>query len=155
MIDKNANYVKYFLEILKEFDESTVLNPDLSGIDTPSLNVEELKIDKKPLDEFCQKNSVNESVLFLAGTGLALNKFNFSSKNLIFHENDIIFTTYFENRKISGEAVGSIEVIAVIEHNVALGHVVLDDISSLKAGRDVALVAADIVQRVGVVVRNQ
>ena len=44
MIDKNVNYIKYFLEIIKEFDESTVLNPDLNGIETPNLNTDELKI---------------------------------------------------------------------------------------------------------------
>lgn len=64
MIDKNINYVKYFLRIIKEFDESTVLNPDLNGKETPSLNTEELNINKDALVDFCQKNSINESSLF-------------------------------------------------------------------------------------------
>ena len=46
MIDKNVNYIKYFLEIIKEFDESTVLNTDLNGIETPNLVTEEFKINK-------------------------------------------------------------------------------------------------------------
>ena len=35
MIDKNVNYIKYFLNLIKDFDESTILNPDLNGIETP------------------------------------------------------------------------------------------------------------------------
>ena len=54
MIDKNVNYIKYFLEIIKEFDESTVLNPDLNGIETPNLNNDELLIIKFSLNGFCQ-----------------------------------------------------------------------------------------------------
>ena len=103
MIDKNLNYIKYFLNLIKDFDESTVLNPDLSGIETPNLVTEEFKINKHELIEFCRKNCITESVLFLAGACLALNKFTFSNKNLIFHENNLIFTTNFENRKITIE----------------------------------------------------
>ena len=49
MIDKNLNYIKYFLNLIKDFDESTVLNPDLSGIETPNLVTEEFKINKHEL----------------------------------------------------------------------------------------------------------
>ena len=93
MIDKNVNYIKFFLKIIKDFDESTILNPDLNGIKTPKLEIEELKINKDALNEFCIENSITKIVLFLAGTCLPLNRFNFSKKNLIFHENNIIFTT--------------------------------------------------------------
>ncbi|WP_295116325.1 non-ribosomal peptide synthetase, partial [uncultured Methanobrevibacter sp.] len=101
MIDKNVNYIKYFLQIIKDLDESTVLNPDLNGMKTPNLKNAELKLNKFSIKEFCAKNSITDNILFLASTSLALNKFNFSNKNLIFHENNIIFTTNFENRKIS------------------------------------------------------
>ena len=103
MVDKNINYNKYFLRIIKEFDETTILNPNLNGQDTPKLNSEDLKIKNDKINEFCKDNGISENILFLAGTSLALNKFNFSDKNLIFHGNDIIFTTHFENRKISIE----------------------------------------------------
>ena len=76
------------------------MNPDLNGIETPNLATVELNINKDSLIDFCRENSIDESALFLAGACLALNKFNFSNKNLIFHENDIIFTTNFENSKM-------------------------------------------------------
>lgn len=34
MIDKNINYNKYFLSLVKDFDGSTMLNPDLNGVKT-------------------------------------------------------------------------------------------------------------------------
>ncbi|WP_296860642.1 non-ribosomal peptide synthetase [uncultured Methanobrevibacter sp.] len=101
MIDRNVNYNKYFLRIIKGFDESTILNPDLNGVEKPKLNKNELKIKKDSVEEFCKENSISENILFLASTALTLNKFNFSYKNLIFHKNNIIFTTNFEKREIS------------------------------------------------------
>ena len=44
MVDKNINYNKYFLRIIEDFDESTILNPNLNGRETPKLNHKELKI---------------------------------------------------------------------------------------------------------------
>ena len=38
MVDKNLNYNKYFLRIIKDFDESTILNPKLNGQNSPKLN---------------------------------------------------------------------------------------------------------------------
>uniref|UniRef100_UPI00388FFAD4 AMP-binding protein n=1 Tax=Methanobrevibacter sp. TaxID=66852 RepID=UPI00388FFAD4 len=103
MIDKTINYNKYFLRLIKDFDETTLLNPDLNGIKKPKLNKNELKIKKSDIEEFCKENSIAEDILFIGSVALALNKFNFSNKNLIFHENNLIFTTNFENRKISIE----------------------------------------------------
>ncbi|WP_407414725.1 amino acid adenylation domain-containing protein, partial [Methanobrevibacter sp.] len=100
MIDKNVNYNKYFIGILKDFDESTILNPDLNGVKKPELNESELKIKANVIEEFCKENSITENILFLASTALALNKFNFSDKSLIFHENNIIFTVSSENREM-------------------------------------------------------
>ena len=101
MVDKKTNYNKYFLGLLQDVDEPTILNPDLNGKDTPKLGQSELKIENNKVKEFCQENSISENVLFLAAVSLALNKFNFSDENLIFHGNNIIFTTHFENRKTS------------------------------------------------------
>ena len=92
MIDKSVNYNKYFISLVKDFDESTVLNPDLNGVKKPKLNKNELKIKTDRIEEFCKRNSITENILFLSSTVLALNKFNFSDKSLIFHENNIIFT---------------------------------------------------------------
>ena len=101
MIDRNINYNRYFLGQLDDFDESTMLSSDLSGNKKPKLNKNELKIKNNEIEEFCKENSISENILFLAGSATALNKFNFSNENLIFHENHIIFTTKFENREIS------------------------------------------------------
>ena len=32
MIDENVNYNRYFLKLIKDFDETTTLNPNLSGV---------------------------------------------------------------------------------------------------------------------------
>ena len=101
MVDKNLNYNKYFLRIIKDFDESTILNPNLNGQNSPKLNSEELKIKNDEIKEICKNHAISENILFLAGVSLALNKFNFSDKNLIFHGNNIIFTTNFEKRNIA------------------------------------------------------
>ena len=101
MIDKNTNYNKYFLELIQDVDESTILNPDLNGKNAPKLNKEELTIKIDEIKEFCKTNSISENVVFLASVALALNKFNFSNENLIYHGNNILFTTHFENREIT------------------------------------------------------
>ena len=101
MVDRNINYNRYFLRQINDFDESTMLNPDLTGNEKIKLNKNELKIKNNKIKEFCKENSISENILFLASTLTTLNKFNFSNKNLIFHENNIIFTTKFENRKIT------------------------------------------------------
>ena len=79
MFDKNANYNKYFLRIIQEFDESTVLNPDLNGRKTTKLNQKEVEINLNEIKEFCNNNEISENTLFLAGASLALNKFNFTN----------------------------------------------------------------------------
>ena len=53
------------------------------------------------------------------------------------------------------EAVGRKEVIAVIQHDIALCHIVLDDVLGLETSGDIFVGIADIEQRVGVLVGNQ
>ena len=101
MLDKNINYNKYFLKLVSEFDEATMLNPDIAGNEKSKLNKNEFKIEKDNICEFCEKNLISENILFLASACIALNKFNFSNKNLIFHENNTIFATIFEDRSIT------------------------------------------------------
>ena len=93
--------INIFLGLLQDVDEPTILNPDLNGKNTLKLNNTELKIKNNEIKEFCKINSISENVLFLSCVSLALNNFNFSDENLIFHGNNIIFTTHFENRKTS------------------------------------------------------
>ncbi len=102
MADKYKTFEKYLLNAFKEFDESTVLNPDLdgqNGIEKFDKSIFELKNDG--ISEFCEKNYIDKNILFLASVALTLNKFNFNHKNLIFHENDYFFTTIFKDRNIS------------------------------------------------------
>jgi len=66
MLDKNINYIKYFLKLISEFDESTILNPDITGNEKPKLNKNELKIEKDNLHKFCEKQLISENILFLA-----------------------------------------------------------------------------------------
>ena len=53
MIDKNINYNKYFLRLVKDFEESTALTPDLNGTEKPELKKNELTISKNNIEEFC------------------------------------------------------------------------------------------------------
>ena len=102
MVDKNKLFERYLFDVFKEFDESTLLTPDLNGqkdIEKSDKSIFEFKNDN--ISEFCEKNSIDKNILFLAGAALTLNKFNFNHKNLIFHENDYFFTTNFKNRDIS------------------------------------------------------
>ncbi|WP_458403577.1 hypothetical protein [Methanobrevibacter sp.] len=47
MIDKTVNYNKYYLNRLQDFEETTILNPDLNGAETPKLKLEKLNIKKR------------------------------------------------------------------------------------------------------------
>ena len=101
MIDKNKNFEKYFFNQIVDFDEATLLSPNIGGNKTPKLEKCELKLKISELNQFCSENQLSENILFLASVNIALTKFNFSSKNLIFHENNIPFACIFENRDIS------------------------------------------------------
>ena len=43
MIDKNKNFEKYFLKQIIDFDETTLLSPDIGGSETPKLAKSEFK----------------------------------------------------------------------------------------------------------------
>ena len=47
MLDKNINYNKYFLKLVSEFDEATILNPDIAGNEKPKLNKNEFEVEKR------------------------------------------------------------------------------------------------------------
>jgi len=101
MIDNNKNFEKHFLNQIMDFDEATLLSPNLGGSETPKLAKNEFELKFDELDDFCSENQISKDILFLACVNIALNKFNFSDKNLIFHENNIPFACVFENRDIS------------------------------------------------------
>lgn len=52
---KNTPHNEYILRIIKNFDETTFLNSDLNGQDTPELKNTELKYNKEKIVEFCKK----------------------------------------------------------------------------------------------------
>ena len=88
--------------ISDNFDESTFIAPNKNGEkEKGKIDKIEYEIKKESLIEFIKNNSIAIQELFLAGLSLTLNKFNFSTKTLIFNENDIPFATAFENREIS------------------------------------------------------
>ena len=66
-----------------------MLSPNIGGNKTPILDKFEFKLKISELDKFCSENQLPRDALFLAGINVALNKFNFSDKNLIFYENNI------------------------------------------------------------------
>ena len=58
---KNTPHNEYFLRIIKNFDETTFLNSDLNGQDTPELKNTELKYNKEKIVEL----SVGRNYQFL------------------------------------------------------------------------------------------
>ena len=56
---------------------------------------------------------------------------------------------------VGPEAVGCKEIITMLENDIALSHVVLDDVLGLKTGGNVPGSITHIEQRVGVLVGNQ
>ena len=66
----------FFFNKLKEFDEATLMTPDLSGDENEGIGLEKnLFIDKGMIDEFCSKASISQNNLFLAITSFVLSKF--------------------------------------------------------------------------------
>ncbi len=59
MVDRNINYNRYFLRQINDFDESTMLNPNLTGNEKIKLNKNELKIKNNKIKEFCKENSIS------------------------------------------------------------------------------------------------
>ena len=95
------NFNKYFYNQISDFNDSTILNPNLMG------NKEDIKILEASIDiinqydEFCNENSITQKDLLLSAVSMALNKFNFSHETLLYHGNNIPFAIKSENRQIS------------------------------------------------------
>ncbi len=94
---------KYLASKINNFDEATLLSPNING------NKENTKIDKctfeilksDELNNFLNDIIISTDDLILASTLLTLNKFNFTSENLIFLTNNVPFAGIFKNRNIS------------------------------------------------------
>ena len=66
MIDKNKNFEKYFLNQIMDFDEATLLSPNLGGSETPKLAKCEFELKFDELNDFCSENQISKDILFLA-----------------------------------------------------------------------------------------
>ena len=74
----------FFFNKIKEFDEATLMTPDLSGDEEIGVGVEEnLYLDKNEIDEYCKRASITQNNLFLATTAFVLSKFAYTKDLLI------------------------------------------------------------------------
>ena len=69
---------------IKEFDEGTLVTPDLKGLEEEGVAEEEIAfVDKNTVEEFCNNLSISPNNLFMAVTSFVLSKFVYN-KNLLF-----------------------------------------------------------------------
>ena len=73
----------FFDNQISEFDESTVVTPDLETDDEGVLCTNELSLNATEVHNFCRKEGITENNLLLSATVLALSKFTFSRDLLI------------------------------------------------------------------------
>ena len=74
----------FFYNKIKEFDEATLMTPDLSGDENKGKALEKtIFIQKDNIDEFCAKQSITQNNLFLAASSFVLSKFVYDKKLLI------------------------------------------------------------------------
>ena len=98
----NGSFSEYLSELCMDFDESTLISPNINGEKEKGIiEKSEHEIKKENLVGFAKSNSISINELLLASLTLTLNKFNFSNETLIFNQNNVPFATKFENRNIS------------------------------------------------------
>ena len=74
----------FFFNKIKEFDEATLMTPDLGGDEDTGVGIEEnLYLDKDKIDGLCNKLSISQNNLFLAVTAFVLSKFAYNKDLLI------------------------------------------------------------------------
>ncbi|MBQ6512475.1 non-ribosomal peptide synthetase [Methanobrevibacter sp.] len=74
----------FFFNKIKEFDEATLMTPDLSGDEDIGVGLaESLYLDKDEIDGYCNKLSISQNNLFLATTAFVLSKFAYNKDLLI------------------------------------------------------------------------
>ena len=76
-IDETKKVKEYFYKEVLDFDESTILSPNLNG-DKENGKICKSTVEINDFSDFCKRNSITANGLFLASVSLALNKFNFS-----------------------------------------------------------------------------
>ncbi len=86
-VQKSRHYKEsemFFFNKIKEHDESSLISPDLNGIEDEGQACEKSRmISKEMVDEFCNDASITPNNLFLSISSFVLSKF-VNSKNLLF-----------------------------------------------------------------------
>ena len=101
-MDNKIFFKEYLSKLWLDFDESTLIAPNMNGTkENGVIKKSEHEIKKENLVEFANANSISINEILLASLILTLNKFNFSDETLIFNQNNVPFAAKFENREIS------------------------------------------------------
>ena len=101
-IEDVKKFKEYFYKKIADFDESTMITPNINGEkETGKPKKATLEIKKEDLNDFLKNNEITLNTLCLASTILALNKFNFTKEILIYYGNNIPFASKTDDRTIS------------------------------------------------------
>ena len=73
----------FFFDKIKEFEEATLISPDLNGQKEKGIALEKVSLHKKDkIDKYCNEHKINPNNLFMAITTFVLSKFVYN-KNLL------------------------------------------------------------------------
>ena len=74
----------FFFNKIKEFDEATLMTPDLSGDENEGVGLEKtIFLKKDEIDDFCSELSISQNNFFLAVSSFVLSKFAYTKDLLI------------------------------------------------------------------------
>ena len=74
----------FFFDKIKEFEEATIISPDLNGKSEDGVSLEKISyISKDVIDNYCDEHKINPNNLFLAVTSFVLSKFVYNRNLLI------------------------------------------------------------------------
>ena len=74
----------FFFDKIKEFEEATLISPDLNGEKDEGVSLEKISyITKDVIDSYCEEHKINPNNLFLAATSFVLSKFVYNRNLLI------------------------------------------------------------------------
>ena len=74
----------FFFDKIKDFEEATLISPDLDGQKDEGISLEKISyIDKNIINKYCDEHKINPNNLFLAVTSFVLSKFVYNKNILI------------------------------------------------------------------------
>ena len=101
-IEDVKKFKEYFYKKIADFDESSMITPNINGEkESGKPKKATLEIKKEELNDFLQNNEITLNTLCLASTILTLSKFNFTKEILIYYGNNIPFASKTDDRTIS------------------------------------------------------